>query len=362
MEFAQERPKPRSSTMSKKENSHPSGRLACDTTEVKILGKVGCDPADPKRGRCTRLGYDCSYQGRRQHPAAQADLPRQLSELQDRLGTYPSLSILPPEPPGDHERLVQRLLNHATPIDRGFEEFDLLTNLAEGIPGFGETVDLALTPGILPLLYEDTPPLPLSLGSNYALGPKQGRCNSPTDFSHEIGGVVTRVGAATIGYALGDRVIEFSLDKFATIQRIHKSLLQKLQPGETLPEMASLPMAYTTALYGLKNLAHLQESETILILPSSGLAGAAAIGISRAFGGYPYVIATSATEAEFIRSHFELDSSQVILTSEVSKLRDMNGQYKVDVIFASPKRHRKQMTMLTVFGPRMCDLTTLFGL
>lgn len=99
--------------MTKKDNSHPSRRLACDvcrerkcflnstplphpqeqTTEVKILGKVGCDRADPKCGRCTRLGYDCSYQGRKLHRAAQADLPRQLSELQDRLGTYPSLGV-----------------------------------------------------------------------------------------------------------------------------------------------------------------------------------------------------------------------------------------------------------------------------
>ncbi|CAI7658413.1 unnamed protein product [Penicillium glandicola] len=157
----------------------------------------------------------------------------------------------------------------------------------------------------------------------------------PTDFSHEIGGVVTRVGDATSGFTPGDRVIGFSFDKFATLQRVHQSLLQKVQPGETLPEMTSLPMAYGAALYGLKNLAHLQESETVLILPGSGLAGAAAIGISKAFGGYPYVVATSATEAEFIRSHFELDASQVLLTSETSKLRDVNSQYKVDVIFAS---------------------------
>jgi hypothetical protein len=55
-------------------------------------------------------------------------------------------------------------------------------------------------------------------------------------------------------------------------------------------------MAYGAALYGSRKLAHLQESETIPILPGSGLAGAAAIGISREFGGYQYVIATSATE------------------------------------------------------------------
>ncbi|KAJ5824337.1 hypothetical protein N7447_006677 [Penicillium robsamsonii] len=72
MEFARERRKPQSRVMTKKENSHPPGRLACDIcreqkqiAEVKAPGKVGCDRADLKCGRCTRLGYDCSYQGRK---------------------------------------------------------------------------------------------------------------------------------------------------------------------------------------------------------------------------------------------------------------------------------------------------------
>jgi hypothetical protein len=47
----------------------------------------------------------------------------------------------------------------------------------------------------------------------------------PTDFGYEIGGVVTHVGAATIGYALRDWVIGFSFDKFATIQRVYQSLM-----------------------------------------------------------------------------------------------------------------------------------------
>jgi hypothetical protein len=54
--------------------------------ELSVPGKVRCDRAHPKCGRCARLGYDCIYQGRKRHRAAQADLPRQLSELQDRLG------------------------------------------------------------------------------------------------------------------------------------------------------------------------------------------------------------------------------------------------------------------------------------
>lgn len=64
---------------------------ACWNTKNIVLtdlftGKVRCDRGVPKCGRCARLDYDCSYQGRKRYRAAQADMPRQLSELRTRLG------------------------------------------------------------------------------------------------------------------------------------------------------------------------------------------------------------------------------------------------------------------------------------
>jgi hypothetical protein len=59
------------------------------------------------------------------------------------------------------------------------------------------------------------------------------RTDFPTDFSHEIGGVVTRVGNATKGFVPGDRVFGSIFDKFATTQRAHQSLLQKVGDGQS---------------------------------------------------------------------------------------------------------------------------------
>jgi hypothetical protein len=65
---------------------------------------------------------------------------------------------------------MQRLQSYATlPMDRGFEGFDLLTNLTEDIPDFWGTIDPSLTSDALPLHPIDTPPLPTPLGSNYLL-------------------------------------------------------------------------------------------------------------------------------------------------------------------------------------------------
>ncbi|GAB1213228.1 hypothetical protein ATERTT37_002377 [Aspergillus terreus] len=176
----------------------------------------------------------------------------------------------------------------------------------------------------------------------------------PTELSHEIGGTVVRVGAAATAFNTGDKVVGFSFDKFATMQRVHRSLLQKLNPGESLPEMTSLPLAYGAALYGLQTLAHLQAGEVVLVLAGAGLAGAAAVRVTQAFGGYPYVIANTPVQADYIRCHFGLDTHHVLVGAEISKLRDVNGDYKADVIFSSgwvaPSSAREAWRHIAPFG------------
>ncbi|KAK1141699.1 hypothetical protein N8T08_008797 [Aspergillus melleus] len=68
----------------------PKARQACDVCRER---KVRCDRADPRCGRCARLGHRCSYYGRKSYrPAMDSDMPRRLSELQDRLSLAPRQS------------------------------------------------------------------------------------------------------------------------------------------------------------------------------------------------------------------------------------------------------------------------------
>ncbi|KAL4982558.1 hypothetical protein BDW68DRAFT_170641 [Aspergillus falconensis] len=188
---------------SKKEGAtSAAGRLACDICRER---KVRCDRAVPKYGRCVRLGYDCSYRGRKQYPAAQADMPRQLSELQTRLAhaeallrtpsstasttTTPTACPLPPHvdlswpvlaPPerlGDHERLLQWLQSQVTPpMDRAFEGLDMLADLTEDIPGFWGVINSVLAPDAFPsVLAGDSTQLPTPFYSGMLL-PTAARC------------------------------------------------------------------------------------------------------------------------------------------------------------------------------------------
>ena len=160
----------------------------------------------------------------------------------------------------------------------------------------------------------------------------------PTTFSHEIGGIVRKVGSEVTGFEVGDRVAGFSFDKFATFQKVPATLLQKVEKQESLDEIASLPMAYGAALYGLKSLANLEVGETVLILEGAGLAGIAAVKVAQLMNAVPYVAVQNETEAQFVASQFGLPEAQVLLPSKLSvlaQLKTLTGGNGADVVFSS---------------------------
>ena len=160
----------------------------------------------------------------------------------------------------------------------------------------------------------------------------------PTTFSHELGGVVERVGSAVTELKVGDEVAGFGFDKFATSQRIPAYLLQKLQNGDVLNEVVSLPMAYGAALYGLKTLANLQAQETVLILGGTGSAGIAAIKVAQSMNAIPYVTVATENECERLKRDFGLKDSQLLRPSELSvpsQLAAASGGSSADVVFSS---------------------------
>lgn len=160
----------------------------------------------------------------------------------------------------------------------------------------------------------------------------------PNSFSHEICGVIRRVGELVVGLEVGDHVFGFSFSKFATIQRVSADLVQKIEVGEDMLNLVALPMAYSTALYGLKDLAKLEEKETVLILSGTGVPGLAAIKISELMGAIPFVVVCNKAEAAMIMVDYGLDERQILVTSDlpiISQLKESNGGRSPDVVFSS---------------------------
>ena len=160
----------------------------------------------------------------------------------------------------------------------------------------------------------------------------------PTSFSHEIVGIVQRVGKSVFGLVVGDHVFGFSFSNFATIQRVSADLVHKVEDGEVLQELATLPMAYSTALYGLKTLAKVEAKEIVLILNGTGSAGLAAIKVAELLGSIPYIAVETEAEASVITTHFGLDKRHILMTSEISlitQLKALTGGGGPDVVFSS---------------------------
>lgn len=160
----------------------------------------------------------------------------------------------------------------------------------------------------------------------------------PTCFSHEIGGVVQRVGEAVNDLKVGDRVFGFSFSNFATVQRTSADLISKAEDGELLMELATIPMAYGTALYGLRNLAKLEAQENVLILNGTGSPGFAAIKVTQSMNAIPYVVAKTEAEATMLMQMFGLDKRHILMDSALSiiaQLKASTGGRGADVVFSA---------------------------
>ncbi|KAI1474013.1 polyketide synthase [Daldinia eschscholtzii] len=151
-----------------------------------------------------------------------------------------------------------------------------------------------------------------------------------SDISHEIAGVVTRVGSDVKDFSVNDRVVSFTSSEFATFQRVNHRLAQKLTSDESFTTFASLPISFGAALYGLRNLAHVEKGESVLVLPGTGLITAPVVQISKALGATPFVAARDSAEADFITKQLGLPTSQVVEWSTA-----WLEQNKPDVVFSS---------------------------
>lgn len=151
----------------------------------------------------------------------------------------------------------------------------------------------------------------------------------PTDFSHEIGGVVTKVGAAS-QLMPGDLVAGFSFDRFATFQRVVENFVHKVDTEAEMMALCGMPMAFGAALFGLEDRAALQAGESVLVLPGAGLAGNAAVQVTQALGGTPFVGVIDEAEITHVAGLYGLPREQVICVNSLS-----GAHVEFDVVFSS---------------------------
>ncbi|MFH8386126.1 SDR family NAD(P)-dependent oxidoreductase [Kitasatospora sp. NPDC018058] len=108
----------------------------------------------------------------------------------------------------------------------------------------------------------------------------------------EIAGIVLAVGPDVTGLAPGDRVMGLTAGTGPTVVT-DRRLLTLVPQGWSFAEAATVPVAFATAYYGLRDLARVTAGESLLVHAASGGVGMAALQLARHWGVEVYGTASS---------------------------------------------------------------------
>ena len=167
-----------------------------------------------------------------------------------------------------------------------------------------------------------------------------GRHHSDT-FSDECSGIITKIGSTVTEISIGDRVYCQSFAKFGNFVRDKASFCQKLGPGDTFEDVATMPIAFCTAIYGLIDLGRLQKGETVLIQAATGAVGLAAIQIARMIGAEIYAtVGTPEKKAKLLDGGHGIKEDHILWSRDKfspKALLELTGGKGIDVILCSAR-------------------------
>lgn len=150
----------------------------------------------------------------------------------------------------------------------------------------------------------------------------------------EVAGTITEVGAAVSGWKVGDRVIAMcGWGGFVEEMVIDPSRLMRTPDDMDSTTAAGFTMVYGTSHHALKDRAHLQPGETLLVLGAAGGVGLAAVELGKAMGAKVIAAASSAEKLKVCR---EYGADEVIdYTQEdlKARVREITGGAGADVIY-----------------------------
>ncbi|MFV0495904.1 SDR family NAD(P)-dependent oxidoreductase, partial [Mycobacterium sp.] len=152
----------------------------------------------------------------------------------------------------------------------------------------------------------------------------------------DFSGVVTAVGSGVTGHKVGDRVAGLSNNGcWATFLTCDARLAVSVPDGMTSAQAAAAATPYTTAWYGLHDLARMRSGDKVLIHSATGGVGQAAIAIARAAGAQIFATAGSPEKRDMLHAmgiEHVYDSRRAEFAEQIR--RDTGG-YGVDIVLNS---------------------------
>jgi NADPH:quinone reductase-like Zn-dependent oxidoreductase len=117
---------------------------------------------------------------------------------------------------------------------------------------------------------------------------------------------------------VGDRVIAWCPDTFATHVRAEAIYVYKVLDTMNLESATTAPLAFTTAYCALVHTARLATGESILVHRLSNAVSQAAVRIALSIGATVFVTVDSETEKARVASAYGLDQQRIFSTQDVT--------------------------------------------
>lgn len=137
-------------------------------------------------------------------------------------------------------------------------------------------------------------------------------------------GTIVETGKSVTGLGVGDDVFFLSVEgssSFATYKRLSSSHVALVPPFTCATDAATMPLAYSMAIYALMSTANLEKGETVLIHGASGAIGQACITVAQYLGGRVYATAGTSDKREFLHSSCGIPKER-IFASRTPEFRD----------------------------------------
>ncbi|XXH02126.1 polyketide synthase [Hypoxylon texense] len=225
-----------------------------------------------------------------------------------------------------------------------------MQNIWEGDRALEMTIDSAGSPDSI--YFRRTDVLQKPLGEDEILVRVEAAGVSQRDLSLVLGsirwappgfdgvGKVTKKGSRVTHLREGDLVFFLSLEgsAFATYKKMPFWHAAKVPGGISVPDAASLPLAYSVAVLALIHTARLRKNETVLIHAAAGAIGQACVVIAQHLGAQIFVTAGTEAKRKLLRESFGIPESRIFSSRKPgfrdSILCETNGK-GVDVIISA---------------------------
>lgn len=157
----------------------------------------------------------------------------------------------------------------------------------------------------------------------------------PGPLGNECSGVISAVGDGVTGFRPGDEVVSMVDRSFATWVIAPAALTVRKPASLTHVEAATVPVAFLTAQYALRDLAHIGKGDRVLIHAITGGVGMAALQLALQAGAEVYGTAGTPAKRALARSlgaHHVADSRSPSFEADV---REATGGKGVDIVLNS---------------------------